>query len=293
MPKIEKPHLIQIQLDGQRARISQSEYELSSDEWNRRRAEAFARCRSIGFIPDELLDLVEHFKDRTLVQLFVYRPTDKVALRFGVKVASSQVKEGNAQHPAAILSAHKRREDDDLEGGMTASEALAFLLRIFLRSLKHAEKNRKAAPVRTLHLAPRSLIAEIAMDLLESCETWGYPPGPRVNSLMRELLNLEHDKLGMSRDVETQERAAGILAQAPNVGTRELARALHVNASTISRWRRSPKFKQMIDRRKKDLKAPASLSDSVGSLELKYPTREKLSLLLLANSLLSSKTKHD
>jgi hypothetical protein len=48
MPKIENPHLIQIELDGQRAKISQGEYELSADEWYRRRAEAFAEIRKFG-----------------------------------------------------------------------------------------------------------------------------------------------------------------------------------------------------------------------------------------------------
>jgi hypothetical protein len=291
MPKIENPHLIEIELSGQRAKISQSEYELSADEWYRRRTEAFAQLRKVGFVPDELLDLVEHFKEQTLVQPFVYRPTEKLELRFAVKVAGGQAEGGKAQSFTEIMAAHKRMQGDDEKEGMTASETLAFLLRISLRELKHAEKNRKAAPVRTLNLVPRSLIAEIAMDLLGSCETWGHPPGPLLNSLIRELLNLEHDRQGMSRDVETQERAAGIVAQAPNVRTRELARALHVNASTISRWRRSPEFKRMVERKKEALKAPASLSETIGSSEQEEPIREELSQLLLAISLLSPKPK--
>jgi hypothetical protein len=165
------------------------------------------------------------------------------------------------------------------------------LLRIFLRELKHAEKNCKAAPVRTLNLVPRSLIAEIAMDLLESCETWGHPPGPLLNSLMRELLNLEHDRQGMSRDVETQERAAGIVAQAPAVRTRELARALHVNASTISRWRRSPEFKQMVERKKEALKVHGGLSESIDSSGQGEPTQEELSKFLLAIGVFFPKSK--
>jgi hypothetical protein len=84
----------------------------------------------------------------------------------------------------------------------------------------------------------------------------------------------------MYRDVETQERAAGIVAQAPTVRTRELARALHVNASTISRWRRSPEFKQMVERKKEAL-----------SSEQGEPTQEELSQLLLAISALFPESK--
>jgi hypothetical protein len=243
-----------IQLSGECDKVSQSEYyELSPDEWYRRRTEAFAQLRKVGFIPGQLLDLVEHFKEQTLVQAFVYKPTEKVELRVGVKVLGKQEEGRKARRLAEMPAAHKRMQDNDEKEGMTSSETLAFSLRVFLRVLKHAEKNRKAAPVRTLNLVPRSLIAEIALYLLESCQTWGYPPGPWLNSLMRELLNLERYRQGMSRDIETQERAAYIVAQAPKVGTRELARTLHVNASTISRWRRSPEFKQMVERKKEVL----------------------------------------
>lgn len=242
-----------IQLSGECDKVSQSEYyELSPDEWYRRRTEAFAQLRKVGFIPGQLLDLVEHFKEQTLVQAFVYKPT-KVEWRVGVKVLGKQEEGRKARRLAEMLAAHKRMQDNDEKEGMTASETLAFLLRIFLRALKHAEKNRKAAPVRTLNLVPRSLIAEIALYLLESCQSWKYPPGPWLNSLMRELLNLESYRQGMSRDIETQERAAWIVAQAPKVRMRELARTLHVNASTISRWRRSPEFKQMVERNKEVL----------------------------------------
>jgi transcriptional regulator with XRE-family HTH domain len=237
MPKIENPHLAKF-----------DEYKLSLDEWYRRRTGAFAQLRKAGGIPGQLLDLVERFQEQTLVQAFVHRPAGKVELRYG--------EEGGKARSAEMVAADQRMQDNDEKEGMTASETLAFMLRMCLYALKHAEKNRKAAPVRTLNLVPRSLIAEIAMDLLESCYARGCPPGLWLTRLTRELLNLERDRQGMSRDIETQGRAAGIVAQAPKVGTRELARALHVNASTISRWRRSPEFKQMVERKKEAFKAP-------------------------------------
>jgi hypothetical protein len=142
---------------------------------------------------------------------------------------------------------HNRAESEKArEGRLTASEALAFLLRINLRGLKDAEASRKA-PVRSLKLMPRSLIAEIAMDLLESCEAWEYPPGPILLSLFHELLNLERDKKDITRELETQKRAAAIVARTPEIGTRKLATILGINAGTVSRWRRSPEFKRMVE----------------------------------------------
>jgi hypothetical protein len=284
MPKIENPHHIQVELQGQRAQLSQSEYEPSPDDWNHQRREAFAQLRKVGFIPGELLDLVEHFEEQTLVQTFIYRPGEKVELRFGVKVLGSQEEGDNARRLAEMIAAHKRMQDDDHKEGMTASEALAHLLRILLRELRHAEKAHKAAPVRTMNLVPRSLIAEIAMDLLGSCETWAYPPGPLLNSLIRELLNLDRDKQGMSRNVDAQEGAADILAQDPTVTTRALARALNVNASTISRWRRSPKFKQMVERKSKNFKDRASVSEKIRLYAEADPKQKEAIELLLATA---------
>lgn len=284
VPKTDNLHHIQIELEGHRAKISQPEYELSPDEWHRRRTDAFAQLRKVDRIPDEILELVEHFKEQTLVQPFVYRPRKKVELRFGVKILATQDGADKAHRLAEMIAVGKQLHDDQEEDGMTASEALAFFLRITLRELKHAEKNRRAAPVRTLKLAPRSLIAEIAMDRLGSCETWSHPPGHFLNSLIRELLNLEHDRQGMSRDVETQERAASIVAQAPTVRTRELARALRVNASTISRWRRNPEFKQMVERKADSLKDRASVGEKLLAFAQEGPLQKEAVALLLATA---------
>jgi hypothetical protein len=53
-----------------------------------------------------------------------------------VKVVGKQEEGGKAQRLVEIMAAHKRMLDDDEKEGMTASETLAFLLRIFLRELR-------------------------------------------------------------------------------------------------------------------------------------------------------------
>ena len=260
VPKVENCREIEIELDGQHAKIIQSEYELSPDQWLRRRTEAFARLRRVGSIPKKLLDLVENHNEQTLLELLLSIRSEGY-MELEIKVCNEQ-KEDVARTWAELMAAYKRLQTDDEVKEFTASEALAFFLRMELRDLKRAERNRKAAPVRTLNLVPRSLIAEIAMNLLETCDLWARPPGTVLNSLIRELLNLDQDRQGMPREAEAQERAARILAQDPTMRTRELARELHMNASTVSRWRRSPKFKKLVDREKTKLNADEPASDS-------------------------------
>jgi hypothetical protein len=195
-------------------------------------------------IPSELVDLVEHEAEQTRVQL-VFRKVTTTDVETRIKIIGEKIRHF-ADLQAFQKRVHSRAEKEWAEKGLTASEMLAFLLRIHLRELKHAEGSRKAAPVRTLNLMPRSLIAEIAMDLLERCDAWEYPPGPFLLSLFHELLNLERDKKDISRQLETKKHAAAIVAQMPEIGTRELAAMLGINAGTVSRWRNSPEFERMV-----------------------------------------------
>jgi hypothetical protein len=290
MPKVKNRHLIQVEIRGQRANVSQPEYELSPEEWYRRRTDAFAQLRKSGGIPEELLQLIEHFKERNLVELFVYRARKEVALRFGVKALPEKTDE--ARQLAEMIAIGKRINSEPNKKGMSASEALAFFLRMDLRALKNEERERNAAPVRALKRVPRSLIAEIAMDLLGSCETWGYPPGHFLNSLVRELLNLDQDRQGMSRDVERQELAAAIVAQAPEVGTRQLAKAVHVNASTISRWRRSAEFKKLVEQKLNAFEHSAEAGQKLYKFANKDRLQKQAIALLLATAAQLSSRKN-
>jgi hypothetical protein len=218
MIKTEDLPLLRIRIRGESGEVSfkEEQRELSLEEWNHNRTAAFAQVRKAGtIIPHELLDLVEQLNYQALVQTVFYETSGGAGLRPRIKPTQKS---------------------------LTASEALAFFLRIDLRQLKYAEKQHKAAPARTLKLVPRSVIAEIAMDLLENCVAANRAPGPFLNELLRELLNIEGYKHGASRQWEAQEQAAFIIAQYPAVHTRELARIVKVNPSTVSRWRRSSEF---------------------------------------------------
>jgi hypothetical protein len=228
MMKTEDLPLVCIRIDGQSGEVSLIEERgLSPDEWKQNRDAAFAQLRKAEtIIPHDLIDLVERFGERGLVQIVFFKTSDGAGLQFGIKPTGT------------------RGQNTDGPNLLTASEALAFFLRVELRNLKYAEKKRKAAPVRTSNLVPRSVIAEIAMGLLDS---YGGKPGPFLTELFRELLNVGSDKHGAPRQLDAQEQAASILAQHPTARTRKLARKLNVNPSTVSRWRRSPEFQAKVE----------------------------------------------
>ena len=179
MIRTEDLPLLQLTIHGNKGDISfKEELELSPDEWYRTRKIAFAELRKDEFIPQELLDLVENFKEPTLRQNSLYKTSQNKGLRPRIKLAGKQPK----RRPAEIEAIRKRMQGGR-DNALTASEALAFFLRILLRDLKYAEKKRKAAPVRKLKMVPRSVIAEVALHLLGSSELWNDPPGSSLIEL--------------------------------------------------------------------------------------------------------------
>jgi hypothetical protein len=161
------------------------------------------------------------------------------------------------------------------KNSLTAAEALAFFLRIHLRDLKYHEQKRSAAPARRLGLLPRSVIAEIALDLLESCRTRNCSPSLHLTILLRELLNLDVDR-GLTLHKEAKEWMAFVIASRPAVSTRDLARAIRVNASTVSRWRKSPEFKEKIELHAQNIASMKTLEVDKGSSAAAIAAMESL-----------------
>lgn len=85
-----------------------------------------------------------------------------------------------------------------------------------------------------------------------------------------------------ARDRPRRATRSSIIAQAPTVGTRELARALHVNASTISRWRKSLEFKKLVERKAEIFKSRAATSEKVDQFIEEGPLQKDTLALLLA-----------
>ena len=130
--------------------------------------------------------------------------------------------------------------------GQTASDALAQCLRRELREPRRAG----GAPVRLGKMIARSTISAVAIDMLETHCLVGHTPGPELIELLKELLEADKPKVAGSRKFAARHEAAWVLAQDNRFSTRELARALGVEASSVSRWQRDPRFRGEVQRKR-------------------------------------------
>jgi hypothetical protein len=116
MIKVEDGAVIRFKMRGKHANISIAEPEYSLDEWDYIRTAAFARLRKDGFIPNELLDLVEHFEERTVVQPLFRKTADGTGITIGIKVPSkktTKTKRESITEIAEMIAVGKRLLTDD------------------------------------------------------------------------------------------------------------------------------------------------------------------------------------
>lgn len=141
----------------------------------------------------------------------------------------------------------------------TAGELLACVLRSFLQEHQRAsnankiEGDRKAPPPVCKGgkaLLPPTTIAEAASDLLEDCQVCGYPPGPQLTALLQELLGTDRPRLGASREYAARDRAAWLLAEAPSLSARKIAKEVGVVHTSVMAWLKDPKFQQLVQTRR-------------------------------------------
>jgi hypothetical protein len=132
-----------------------------------------------------------------------------------------------------------------------------------------------AAPVRSKNMLAKSVIAGVAMDIFENCELFHQPAGPELIGLFRALLKVDKKPLKSSRQFSARYNAAQILAQRPFIGTRKLAELLEVEASTVSRWRRDPSFRERVESTKRSIESLKQLGHwpprLVGAAQMENP----------------------
>jgi hypothetical protein len=132
----------------------------------------------------------------------------------------------------------------------TASEALAFCLSMELG----AHKELAASPVRSGGLLPPSTIAYIAFDLLQSYTV--APPGPYLQRLIAELLKIPAVSDDELRLRAAKQRAAYIVAQAPNLSAELIAELVEVDRRSIDRWKKDEAFEAQVTELRELISSP-------------------------------------
>lgn len=132
----------------------------------------------------------------------------------------------------------------------TAGEVVAFCLSQELQALNET----RSSPVRSGGRLPHSTMAYIAFDLLESYTV--APPGPYLQKLIRGLLKLATAAQDQVSSYISKEKAAYILAQAPELSVGFIASMVDVDRTTVSRWTKEDKFKARVSRLREFMKSP-------------------------------------
>jgi hypothetical protein len=206
------------------------------EEWNDLRNSDYdelTRCA----IPPNLIEAARRYRPHASVSWLNEKgepagPHDKGLL---VVVSPPEKLSREEFHEFLGDARRKFRELSEPSLPQTAGEALAECLRIELSRYKQADW----AGVRAKKMLPPMTIGRIATDILETNVLFDQVPGHALVDLFRELLDADKKKLKSSRAFEARDTAAWILAQKPDIKTRELARLVRTEPSSIMRWRRT------------------------------------------------------
>jgi hypothetical protein len=238
-----------LQLDGNEVVSVGGEHKPEVFYYFTKRLKSFSQLEEFGFVPNQLIELAKYGKTDKLVKLVLRRVRGTPGYRLRMKELDS--------HDLWELRVGMREQ-------MSASAALALILRVMLQQLTNAQRAHAGSPVRAMGLAPKSLIGEIAMYLLNDCRCSNKPPPEQLTKLFAELLSSGGEEAA-EREFKARHRAASILAGAPHTKTRKLARMVDVNAGTISRWRRNKNFQSLI---KRYVESRKSVSRAFGDTDL-------------------------
>jgi hypothetical protein len=196
-------------------------------------------------IPQNLVDAVRNFQPHAPV---TWLNDIGTAAATGDALVEPVVEELPSKSPDAItqLVSYAKSKIPKLKSPpKTAGDALAKCLRYQL-----ALADGEVAPVRVKKRLAPSVIAGVAIDILQNCALFNQPPGEELIDLFRALLKLDTRRLKSSREFAAQYEAAWIIAQRPSVSTRQLARILEVDPSSVSRWRKDARFRKLLESRK-------------------------------------------
>ncbi len=193
----------------------------------------------------ELVEAVKNFQSNRLVRSL--QPPSESCLVHGVdfvleprlsQLKTSPDNEGVFEAKKAQFNALKNQEDFPGNAGELLSKILAEKL-LALKGL---------APVRQRNALSKSAIARAAHSVLSDRADQEEPPGPYLLSLCAALMEVKPASQEEAELFRKRKVAIEVLAQAPDIQTRKLAKLLEVDASTVSRWRNDAEFRKSVDK---------------------------------------------
>lgn len=124
-------------------------------------------------------------------------------------------------------------------------EAVASWLRRELKVLREAEGKSGEAPVRRSAALSRTVISDVAIELLECIG------GESLICLFQELLDIDRHRRSIAESSAQLDQAAAMQAQLElqgrNMGVREFAGHMSVAPSSVTRWRKSAAYRERLD----------------------------------------------
>jgi hypothetical protein len=128
-------------------------------------------------------------------------------------------------------------------------EAVAAWLRRELKVLREAEGKSGEAPVRRQAALSRTVISDVAIELLECIG------GESLICLFQELLDIDRHRRSVAESFAQLDEAAAMQAQLElqgrHMGVREFAGEMSVAPSSVTRWRKSPMYRERLDYHKR------------------------------------------
>jgi hypothetical protein len=136
------------------------------------------------------------------------------------------------------------------------SEAVSQWLRDKLLQLRKDEKVVSKAPVLSGNAIGRTVIADIAITMLEAIET----PGPQLLLLLVELLDVDRHRQNLPGKKAERSIAIQIEAQHPDISIRKLAKMASVAISTIQGWQKEASYQEELESVKSALRGEDPIS---------------------------------
>jgi hypothetical protein len=213
------------------------------EEWNELRNEDYEELTRYN-IPANVIEAVRGFIPQAAVRWTNEKGDPATPGDAGLRVSVEQPKKQTKEQFGQFLADARRefRELSEPALPATAGDTLAICLQTQLLRYRKA-----GSAARSKKLLPPMTIARLAIDMLETHVLFDHAPGYALVDLIRSLLDADKKKLKSSKAYPPRYQAAWILAQVPDISTRELARMLGVSPISVSRWRNREDFKRLVE----------------------------------------------